>query len=258
MTTRALHTGQLLLALTLLIAAEAASGLDTDCRYSAEREASIDTAGATHIEIVGRGGSLEVRPTPGTTAKGHGRACASSEAYLAQTQLHARRDGNVIHVYVQVPDEMSGIGTFYATLDLVVDVPAALPVRITDTSGALTARQLTVTHLTDSSGEILLRDLRGDIEINDSSGDLRVENSSGRVRINDSSGDIFVRGAADVEIPSDSSGEIVLEKIAGSVRIDQDSSGAIRVAGVGKDVTVLADSSGEVSISDVKGTVRLP
>ena len=53
MTTRALHTGQLLLALTLLIAAEAASGLDMDCRYSAQREASIDTAGATHIEVAG-------------------------------------------------------------------------------------------------------------------------------------------------------------------------------------------------------------
>src|SRR5688572_21335725 len=132
MTTRALHTGQLLLALTLLIAAEAASGQDMNCRYSAQRAASIDTSGATHVEVTGRAGSLELRPTTGATVKGQGRACASSEAYLEQTRLHARREGNVISVYVQVPEDMSGIGTFYASLDLIVDVPAALPVRITD------------------------------------------------------------------------------------------------------------------------------
>jgi len=50
----------------------------------------------------------------------------------------------------------------------------------------------------------------------------------------------------------------VLENISGSVRIDQDSSGDIRIAGVGKDVTVLADSSGNVQVTGVKGTVRVP
>jgi hypothetical protein len=42
------------------------------------------------------------------------------------------------------------------------------------------------------------------------------------------------------------------------VRIDQDSSGDIRIADVGKDVTVLADSSGEVRVTGVKGVVRIP
>lgn len=259
MTTRALHTGQLIVALALLVAAEAASALDlSDCRFAAERSASVDTAGATRIEVSGRAGDLELRPVSGTEAKGHGRACASSEKFLQETQVHARREGDVVHIHVQVPDKMSGIGIFYASLDLTVDVPAALPVRITDTSGDLSARGLFITDVTDSSGDIHLRNIKGDIEIHDSSGDLRVENSNGRVRINDSSGDIVVRGAGEVEIPSDSSGDIVLEQVAGSARIDRDSSGDIRISGVGQDVTVLADSSGTVSVTDVKGTVRVP
>jgi hypothetical protein len=258
MTTRALHTGQLIVALALLVAAEAASALDLDCRFAAQRTASVDTAGATRIEVSGRAGDLELRPVGGTVARGHGRACASSEEFLQETQVHADREGDVVRIYVQVPEKMSGIGIFYASLDLSVEVPAALPVRITDTSGDLTAQGLVITDVTDSSGDIHLRDIKGDIEINDSSGDLRVENSNGRVRINDSSGDIVVRGAGDVEIPSDSSGDIVLEQVAGSARIDRDSSGDIRISGVGKDVTILADSSGTVSVTDVKGTVRVP
>ena len=93
---------------------------------------------------------------------------------------------------------MQGVGDLYAWLDLAVDVPANLPVRITDTSGDLTASGLFIAQITDSSGDMRLRDLKGDIDINDSSGDIRVENSAGRVRIDDSSGDVLVRGARDV------------------------------------------------------------
>ena len=255
----ALHAGQVILILVLLMGAQAACAWDLDCRFEAQRAVSIDSAGATRLEVVGRAGDLELRPaTAGTAITGHGRACASSEALLEQTQIRTRREGDVIQVFVQTPDSMHGLGLSYASLDLTVDVPESLPVSVTDTSGDLTASDLAITHVTDSSGDIALRGIRGDLEINDSSGDIRVENSAGLVRINDSSGEIFVRGARDVEIPSDSSGEIILEQISGSVRVDQDSSGDIRIAGVGKDVTVLADSSGDVRVSAVKGTVRLP
>ncbi len=256
--TLSLHPALIVLGLGLLVAADAAPGADGDCRFSQQRSASLDTAGATSLEVIGRAGDLVLRPTSGTVVKGQGRACASSEAYLAQTQIHARREGSSIRLYVQTPDTMQGVGDLYAWLDLAVDVPANLPVRITDTSGDLTASGLFIAQITDSSGDMRLRDLKGDIDINDSSGDIRVENSAGRVRISDSSGDVLVRGARDVEIPSDSSGEIVIQKVSGSVRIDQDSSGDIRIVDVGKDVTVVADSSGDVNVTGVQGTVRVP
>jgi hypothetical protein len=258
MTKRTHRNARVSSGLAMVLLAASAGAAPYDCRYTAQRSASIDTSGAQRIEVVGRAGDLDLRPGAGSVVAGHGTACASSEEYLAQTHVHARRDGDVVRVYVQTPDDMKGIGLIYATLDLTVDVPAGFPVQVTDTSGDLTARDLRITQLTDSSGDIRLRGMRGDIDIRDSSGELRVEETDGRVRINDSSGDIIVRGARDVEIPSDSSGDIEIERVAGGVRIDQDSSGDIRISGVGRNVELLADSSGEVIVHDVKGSVSVP
>ncbi len=231
---------------------------DMNCRFSAQREASIDTAGAERVEIIARGGDLDVRPAQGSRILAGGKACASSEQYLAQTQVHARHEGKVIRVFVQVPDEMQGIGTFYATLDLSVRMPASLPVDVTDTSGDTTIEAVRVAHLTDSSGDLVLRGLLGDIEINDSSGDIRVDEAAGLVKITDSSGDIEVRGARGVLVPSDSSGDIEIERVTGSVRVENDSSGDIEVDDVGGNVDVLVDSSGDLGVSRVKGTVQVP
>lgn len=255
-----MNTRSLRIAASLALLALPATALawDLDCRYGAERQASVDTTGATRVEIMARAGDLMVRPSSGATLAAEGRACASSQAFLDHTQLLVRRQGDLVQVHVQVPDEMKGIGTFYATLDLDVQVPAGLPIEVTDTSGDTTIEKVRVTRITDSSGDLVVRDLPVDVEINDSSGDIRVENAAGLVKITDSSGDIIVTGARDVLIPSDSSGDIEIERVSGSVRIENDSSGDIVITTVGKDVEVLADSSGTVRISGVTGTVKVP
>lgn len=255
MTTRSLRIAALLALLALPVAALA---WDLDCRYAADRKASIDTAGAARVEIMARAGDLTVRSGSGTTLAAGGRACASSQAYLDQTQLHVRRQGDVVQVHVQVPDEMKGIGLLYGSLDLEVSVPSDLPVEVTDSSGDVTLESVRVTKVLDSSGDIVARGLKGDVEIEDSSGDIRIEDAAGAVRVSDSSGDVVIRGASRVHIPLDSSGDIVIDRIAGDVRIDRDSSGDIRIAEVGGNVEVLADGSGEVRVTGVKGTVRLP
>lgn len=242
----------------LTLCASPAAALDLNCKFSAERQASIDTAGAERIEIVARGGDLVVRPATGARVLASGKACASREKYLAETQVHARRKGKTVQVFVQVPEDMKGIGTFYATLDLDVQVPAGLPIEVTDTSGDATVEKVRVTRITDSSGDLVARELPADVEINDSSGDIRIENADGLVKITDSSGDIVVLGARDVLIPSDSSGDIEIERVSGSVRIENDSSGDIQVAKVGRNVEVLADSSGRLSVSRIEGSVTLP
>ncbi len=135
MNTRPLRIAALLALLVLPITALA---WDLDCRYGAERKASIDTAGAARVEIMARAGDLTVRPGSGTTLAAEGRACASSQAFLDQTQLHVRRQGDVVQVHVQVPEEMKGIGLMYASLDLTVSVPGDLPVEVTDSSGDMT------------------------------------------------------------------------------------------------------------------------
>ena len=249
---------RLIAIVTLLALPLPALAWDMDCKFTAERRGSIDTSGAERVEILARAGDLAVRPATGSTVSAEGRACASSQAFLDQTQLHVRRTGNVIQVYVQVPDEMKGIGIFYASLDLQVQVPAGLPVQVTDSSGDMTLDGVRVVRVQDSSGDILARRTAADLEIEDSSGDIRVEDAAGAVRVSDSSGDIVIRGARSVTIPRDSSGDIVIERVAGNVSIEQDSSGDISVSGVGGNVELLADGSGQVRVTNVKGTVRVP
>jgi Toastrack DUF4097 len=231
---------------------------DGNCRYTVRHRATLDAAGATKVEVMARAGSLRVKPDPGGALVAEGKACASSQALLDEIQLRTRREGDVLRVFVQMPGEMQGMGIFYASLDLVISVPGDLPVDITDTSGEMTVDRVRLERIRDSSGDIVVRNVRGDFEIEDSSGDLRIEDAEGKVQIDDSSGDIVVRGAAGVHIVVDSSGDIDIERVSGDVRVERDSSGDILIAGVGGNVEVLADGSGKVRVSDTKGTIRVP
>jgi hypothetical protein len=253
-----IRRGSLLVSATLLSLPGTAGAWGSDCKFGADRAASLDTRGVERVEILARAGDLTVKPATGPAVSASGRACASSEKFLEQTQIKLRRDGDVLQVLVQVPEDMQGIGAFYASLDLTVAVPAALPVEVTDSSGDMTLDGVRVTRVTDSSGDILAKGLHGDVEIEDSSGDITVQQAAGTVRISDSSGDIDVRGAREVLIPRDSSGDIRIEQVSGNMRIEQDSSGDISIANVDRDVEVLSDSSGQVKVSGVQGTVRIP
>jgi len=229
-----------------------------DCKFTAERTASVDTSGVTRIEIAARAGDLALRPSTTKVLAANGRACASSEEILSQINVQARRTGDVVRVYVEVPDPLEGLGNLYALIDLGIAVPAGIPVTLTDSSGDMTIDDVRVERLTDSSGDIIARNLPTDVEIGDSSGDIRVENAAGRVQVTDSSGDIVVEGAREVVIPSDSSGSIRITRVTGDVRIDNDSSGDVSVAEIGGAFELTADSSGDVMVSDVKGQVSLP
>jgi len=255
MNTSSLRIAALLALLALPVTALA---WDLECRHAADRRASIDTTGAARIVIMARAGDLVVRPASGPVLTAGGRACASNQGFLEQTQLHVQRQGDVVQVHVQVPDEMTGIGLLYARLDLTVSVPGGLPVEVTDSSGDMTLESVRVTKVLDSSGDITARGLADDVEIEDSSGDIRVEDAAGMVRVTDSSGDVVIRGAGNVHVLLDSSGDVDVDRVSGNVRIDRDSSGDIRITGVGGNVEVLADGSGEVRVTAVKGTVRLP
>ena len=229
-----------LLLLALTLATAPAGAWDLGCKFTADRKASADSAGVQRVEVFARDGDLTLRPAAGSAVVASGKACASNEQYLEQTQVHLRRQGNVLQVVVQVPDEMKGIGLLYTSLDLTVEVPVSLPVQVTDSSGDVDIDGARVVRVTDSSGDIEARGLPADIEIDDSSGD------------------IVVQGAREVLVQSDSSGDIVLEKISSSVRIESDSSGDLTIAGVGGSVEVLSDSTGDVKVSAVKGSVKLP
>jgi len=91
--------------LTLVLVAFPAGAWNLGCQFSAERTASLDTTGAARVEVLARAGDLTVRLSTGAAVTASGKACASHEKYLAQSQVHVSRRGEVVQVVVQLPDE---------------------------------------------------------------------------------------------------------------------------------------------------------
>lgn len=252
-----------------------------DCKFRADRAAGVDAKGVEKVVVRAGAGELKVvGVTNAVRIEARGKACADSQKTLDASQISARREGNVVYVETQLPQDDQNAGWFGsddATIDLGVALPANLPVEAVDSSGDAVFEDLNALKLEDSSGDLNIRRIAGALDVNDSSGDL-VVTGAGSVRVNDSSGDIEIEEVrGDVEIPSDSSGGIEIEHVGGSVNIDSDSSGNIRVeevkgsfrvgsdssgdiyAGrVGGDFTVESDSSGSIEHESVGGRVTVP
>ena len=264
---------KLLLPALLAVVALPASAWDDGygCHASADRQAAADAAGVERIEVLTGAGDLNVTGRSGTRVEATGRACARDEDELARVQLRADREGAVLRVIVEIPRDVDN-----AWLDLRVDLPEGVPVRITDSSGDVRVRHVTALDLRDSSGDIEIEDVPGDVSVDDSSGDVDIEDAPGSLTledssgelyltrvgdthvVSDSSGDIRVQNAAAVRIDVDSSGEIVCRDVAGGVSVGEDSSGSIDVSNVGGDFTVSSDGSGEIDYEGVAGRVSVP
>jgi hypothetical protein len=106
----------------------------------------------------------------------------------------------------------------------------------------------------DSSGEMSIQDIIGDIYVDDGSGGIKIENIQGNVKIEDGSGTLSVRDVKGDFSVDDGSGTIDVRGISGTVVVD-DGSGSIRIENVGGDVHIKDDGSGSLSIRDVKGKV---
>jgi DUF4097 and DUF4098 domain-containing protein YvlB len=231
-----------------------------DCKFSADRSGKIPVAGAKRVEIRAGAGDLRVTGHEGASdISATGKACASTQELLDQVQLEVTRAGDVIHVDVQMPD-MSGIriGNAYATLDVVVDLPDNVPLFAVDSSGDASFQHVATADISDSSGDLTIDDVTGDLKVRDSSGDLEIERVTGNLQLEDSSGDIEVddiRG--DVTVYADSSGSMTIEHIGKGVHVIQDSSGDIDIVDVKNDVVIDSDSSGEVDVRKVGGNFTL-
>jgi hypothetical protein len=242
-----------------LIAAAAALALSGPtiadrCDHKAQREANIDLSGADLIEIIGRAGSLNIIGRDGLNeVRATGQACASDDALLAKTVITARREGGSVLIIAEIPEHKAGWMNDSAHLDLTVEIPSDVALKVTDSSGDLEIERVASLQLQDSSGETTINDVAGDIWLQDSSGSLKITNVGGHINLTDSSGDIRLeRVDGDIVIESDSSGDIDINE-ARSVLIEQDSSGGIDVRNVHEDVTVRTDSSGGITVKDIGG-----
>jgi hypothetical protein len=225
------------------------------CDHTAPREATLDAGGATRLVIDVGAGSLDVQGAEGLDrVRAEGTACASRAELLDQIVLDTERRGDTLYLTAEYPQRVRGS----VSLDLEVEVPAGLHLRIDDGSGSITVRSVAGLELEDGSGSIDVSDVAGDLEIDDGSGEIEVLGIGGSVVIDDGSGQIEVTGVGgDVRV-DDGSGDIDLRDVDGTVTIEEDGSGGIDVSGVGGSVLVEEDGSGSIRVRDVEGdfTVR--
>lgn len=230
-----------------------------DCEHTVERTATLPAAGADVARILARAGSLRIEGKAGLReVRARGRVCASTRGYMEATRLVTRREGGQLHLEVTTP-EMTGIGHMYARMDLVIEVPESLALDVKDSSGNAEIRHVATLRLDDSSGELEIQDVRGELSVTDSSGEVRIDGVRGDVWLSDSSGDLYVRNVAgNVLVEQDSSGDIDVRNVTGTVAVRRDSSGDIQVSSVRGDFTVARDGSGSIRYDEVGGRVRIP
>ncbi len=244
----------------LLTLTAAPMALADDCDYEAQRQASVDMAGATLIHIKAAAGNLVVKGTPGLArVEVRGEACTSDEDLLDGIQIVTKRSGDTVRILAEVPESKWRLGSTTVRLDLTIEVPADVPLEIDDSSGAVELRNVGPTELEDGSGEIVAEGVAGDLRVEDGSGSIRIEDVAGNVEIEDGSGEIDVRGVrGSVVIREDGSGAIDIRDVDHDVMIREDGSGGIEVREIGGDFTVDRDGSGGIDYRNVAGRVDIP
>ncbi|HEU4778590.1 MAG TPA: DUF4097 family beta strand repeat-containing protein [Steroidobacteraceae bacterium] len=250
-----MRSASLLLLLALMPVAASAWG--DGCKFRADRAAGVDAKGVEKVVIRSGAGDMKVVGIGNAVRiEARGPACAAKQELLDATQIHVRREGNVVYVETALPQNEGGWSwgnNEYAYIDIGIALPSTIPVEALDSSGDAAFEGLHALTLQDSSGDLNLERIAGLVDVSDSSGDIDIE-QVGSVRLRDSSGDIDVDDVkGDVDIVLDSSGDIEVANVDGSVKVQQDSSGSIRIEDVKGSVSVDSDSSGDIYAGRVDG-----
>lgn len=231
-----------------------------ECKYEKSIDQELDLAGSETLKVLASAGELDIKATSGDTARITGKVCVSDEDWLEDSGVSAKGGRNA-EIAVQLPNANSGWGrNSYASLDLELEVPEGLALDVKDSSGELSIEGVSSVVVHDSSGDIEIVDVQGNVSLNDSSGDIDLERIGGNVTVvSDSSGDIrgdSVEGT--VLVMKDSSGNIRFTDVGQDFIVERDSSGNITAKGVGGDFRVLRDGSGDIHASNVSGEVETP
>jgi hypothetical protein len=229
-----------------------------ECRYEADRSATVRATSSEQLRLIARAGSLRVQGREGLTEiRVRGHACASSNELLDKLQIETSRSGSTIRIEVAEIDNDEWRNNQYALLDLDIEVPARMAADIADGSGESTIIGLGDITVTDGSGSLHIEDV-GAARIRDGSGEIEIDGVAGDLRIVDGSGGIqvdHVEGSVTVE---DGSGSIDIADVGGSIDVPADGSGSIDIRGVKGDLTVARKGSGSVSYRDVDGRIDVP
>ena len=224
------------------------------CRYTAQRDATMDAAGGARVFVSSGAGRLRIEGKAGLRqARIRGTACASDPELLDDIRLQTGRTGSELRVEATDWD-IELRSREYARLDLVIEVPQDFDARVVDGAGHAELLGLGDLWIEDGSGDLVVRDLAGSLEIQDGSGSMRIYRVSGDVTVDDNSGDIGINDVGGSVQITDGSGNISVSEVMQHVNI-ADSAGDIIVTNVGGDFTIECDGSGNVKHRGVKGRV---
>ena len=142
-----------------------------------------------------------------------------------------------------------------ARIDLTVEVPKSLDVKIDDESGSIFVTDLAASlKIADGSGSIEIRVTAGPLSILDGSGQIELTDITGNIEVKDGSGEINIgRVRGNVRIV-DGSGSTTIKDIDGSLTVTDDS-GSIEISDVTQNVFIQDAGSGILDIEGVKGKV---
>lgn len=233
------------------------------CKHEKEVNTTLDLTDTETLSVIAVAGDLDITGVDGgNEAVIKGRVCASKEEWLDESNV-VTESGKEARIQVSLPSIDGGwslTGGSYVMMDLRIEIPQDILVKIKDSSGDMVLKNAAIQSIKDSSGDIEILDGRHAVSIRDSSGDIEVEGSDHDVTIeSDSSGDIYVENiSGTLLVVKDSSGDIDARQVTGDVIVERDSSGDIDARDVGGDFRVTRDGSGRITSNNVKGNVSIP
>jgi hypothetical protein len=230
--------------------------------YTAPRSATLPTSGVRRVEVIGRSGSLRIDGRSSSReVRVRGTARASSRSLLEEIKLIAETKDGTIYIEADIP-EHKGWGwndDDHQALDLVIELPADMPLDVEDGSGELEIHNVGALDLRDGSGGATIEHVGGPLRVKDGSGELSIIDVKGDVEVTDGSGSLEIRDVqGGVEIDNKGSGELRITNVAKSIHVRAKGSGTVDVAHVGGDFVVDRKASGSIEYADVKGRVDVP
>lgn len=250
---------------SLLLACFAATGAQAldNCKFQRQIEESLDVSDSRELAVTAAAGDLEITGVDGLDeVRIRATVCASEEEWAQDSRVESAGgvQAEVATVMPEIDWDLFRTGRQYLYMDLDLEVPADLLLRIRDSSGDIDVRGVAGASIKDSSGDIEIEDVLGDLVLEDSSGDINIDGVDGNVTVEaDSSGDIYgddIQGS--VLVARDSSGDIRFKQVRDDFVVERDSSGDIAARSIGGDFKVLKDGSGEIYSENVDGAVHLP
>ncbi|TCV94017.1 putative adhesin [Luteibacter rhizovicinus] len=245
--------------LTALLFSPALAFAHQQCAFPADRNLDIDLAGAKAIQVVVNSHDLHLEGTSTGKVLVRGKACASDKDRLNGLTVEQHREGDTLIVELQDNNRGWGWGNNYSDLNVLIQIPSALPVAVKVGSGEADVRNVASLTSTVGSGDLHVHKVAGAFSTAVGSGDVDAEDVGDTEVSAVGSGDVeakTVRG--NVSIGSIGSGEAKLRDVSGSVKVNTVGSGSLDVDSVKGNLTVNSLGSGDVDHRGVTGKVDLP